>query len=203
MGGTFDPIHVGHLVAGSEALHEFDLDRVMFIPTGHPWQKSEYSDPEDRYMMALLGAESHRSFSVSRIELDRRGPTYTADTLQELHDFYGPGTELFFIAGADAILQLQTWEHVDQLKKLTEMIAVTRPGFDLKNLDMLPEWPIVHVMEMPGIDISATDIRRNASVWAAEYESGLNEGIQLRGHALMVFGRRIDLLDSRSGRPVR
>jgi nicotinate-nucleotide adenylyltransferase len=159
MGGTFDPIHLGHLIAGSEAMHAFELDRVMFVPTGQPWQKSEYSDPEDRYMMALLGAESHVCFAVSRIELDRRGPTYTADTMQQLNDFYGSDVELFFIAGADAILQLQTWEHVDRLKGLTQMIAVSRPGFDLAKIETHADWPVVHAMEMPGIDISATSIR--------------------------------------------
>lgn len=159
MGGTFDPLHIGHLIAGSEAMHAFGLDRVMFVPTGHPWQKSSYSDPEDRYMMAVLGAQAHLSFSVSRIELDRRGPTYTADTMLQLRDFYGVDVELFFIAGADAILQLHTWEHVDRLKELTAMIAVSRPGFDLGGLDLGPESPQVHVMQMPGIGVSASDIR--------------------------------------------
>jgi nicotinate-nucleotide adenylyltransferase len=159
MGGTFDPLHIGHLVAGSEAMHAFDLDRVTFVPTGRPWQKSEYSDQEDRYLMTLLGAESHPCFSVSRIELDRRGPTYTADTMQELHDFYGPEVELFFIAGADAILQLHTWERVDRLKDLTVMIAVSRPGFELGEFKAEIDWPRVQVMEMPGIDVSASEIR--------------------------------------------
>src|SRR5918992_632830 len=89
MGGTFDPLHVGHLVAATEALHAFDLDLVLFVPTGRPWQKAGYSDPEDRYMMTMLAAEGHRSFAVSRVELDRRGPTYTADTIDELREFYG------------------------------------------------------------------------------------------------------------------
>ena len=159
MGGTFDPLHIGHLIASREAMHVFALDRVVFVPTGRPWQKSGYSDPEDRYMMALLGAQSHPSFSVSRIELDRRGPTYTADTMQQLHDFYGRDIELFFIAGADAILQLHTWEHVERLKDLTAMIAVSRPGFDLAQLSLGPDWPQVHVMQMPGIDVSASELR--------------------------------------------
>ena len=159
MGGTFDPIHVGHLVAGSEALHAFDLDRVLFLPSGSPWQKTGYSDAEDRYMMALLGAETHRSFAASRIELDRKGPTYTADTMQQLREFYGSDVKLYFIAGADAVLQLGTWERIDQLKDLMEFIAVTRPGFDLNTLAPQAAWPEVHMMEMPGIDVSATQIR--------------------------------------------
>lgn len=159
MGGTFDPIHIGHLIAGSEAMHAFDLDRVTFVPSGHPWQKSDYSEPEDRYMMTLLGAESHTAFAVSRIELDRRGPTYTADTMEQLREFYADAVELFFIAGADAILQLHTWEKLDRLRDLVQMIAVSRPGFDLDRLEQRPEWPRVHVMEMPGVDVSATSIR--------------------------------------------
>jgi nicotinate-nucleotide adenylyltransferase len=159
MGGTFDPIHIGHLIAGSEAMHAFDLDRVTFVPSGHPWQKSDYSEPEDRYMMTLLGAESHTAFAVSRIELDRRGPTYTADTMEQLREFYADAVELFFIAGADAILQLHTWEKLDRLRDLVQMIAVSRPGFDLDRLEQRPEWPHVHVMEMPGVDVSATSIR--------------------------------------------
>lgn len=159
MGGTFDPIHLGHLVAGSEALHAFDLDRVLFVPSGRPWQKSGYSDAEDRYMMALLGAETHRCFAVSRVELDRRGPTYTADTMLQLKQFYGPDVKMYFIAGADAILQLSTWERIDQLRDLTDMIAVTRPGFELSDFSAEAGWPDVHVMQMPGIDISASEIR--------------------------------------------
>lgn len=159
MGGTFDPIHVGHLVAGIEAMHSFRLDQVMFVPTGQPWQKSGYSDPEDRFMMVTLGAAGHRCFAVSRIELDRRGPTYTADTIDELKKFYGESSDLYFIAGADAIKQLGTWQHLDRLKDRVEMIAVTRPGYELNGFASQPDWPKVHIMEMPGIDVSATQIR--------------------------------------------
>ena len=102
MGGTFDPIHIGHLVAASEALHVFELDRVLFVPTGQPWQKSSYSDAEDRFLMTSLGAATHRCFAVSRIELDRKGPTFTAETMRTLRDFHGADTKLFFILGADA-----------------------------------------------------------------------------------------------------
>ncbi len=159
MGGTFDPIHIGHLIAGSEALHAFSLDQVLFVPTGRPWQKSGYSDPEDRFMMTTLGADTHRCFAVSRMELDRRGPTYTADTMQQLYDFYRSEVELFFIAGADAISKLDTWERVDELGPRVEMVAVPRAGFDLDNLQPGDNWPQVHVMDMPMIDVSATQIR--------------------------------------------
>jgi nicotinate-nucleotide adenylyltransferase len=159
MGGTFDPIHVGHLIAGTEALHEFDLDLIVFVPTGQPWQKKEYSNPEDRFMMTVLGTAAHPMFAVSRMELDRRGPTYTADTMKQLRTIYSDRVSFFFIAGADAILQLGTWERLHELKDLTEMIAVTRPGFDLESLSPEPGWPQVHQLEMPLIDVSGSEIR--------------------------------------------
>jgi len=159
MGGTFDPIHVGHLIAASEALNTFDLDRVMFVPTGRPWQKSAYSDAEDRYLMTVLGAATNPRFAVSRIELDRRGPTYTSDTLQALRSFHGTGVTMFFIIGADAVLRLGTWNRVEELADLASVIAVTRPGFDLGRLNPEPWWPEVLPLEMPGIDVSSSDIR--------------------------------------------
>ena len=159
MGGTFDPIHLGHLVAGSEVLHRLELDRILFVPAGEPWQKELYSDPEDRYMMTVLGTEGHRSFAASRIELDRKGPTYTADTVDEIKAFYGDGTKLFFIAGADAILKLGSWQHLDRLTDTVEMIAVPRPGFDLADLSPEPGWPKVHVVDIPPMGVSATEIR--------------------------------------------
>ncbi len=159
MGGTFDPIHVGHLIAASEALHTFDLDRVMFVPTGRPWQKSAYSDAEDRYLMTVLGAATNPRFAVSRIELDRRGPTYTSDTLQALRSFHGDDVTMFFIIGADAVLRLGTWNRVEELASLASIIAVSRPGFDLAKLNPEPQWPEVLMLEMPGIDVSSSDIR--------------------------------------------
>ena len=162
MGGTFDPIHVGHLIAASEALHVFELDRILFVPTGQPWQKENYSDPEDRFMMTSLGASTHRSFAVSRIELDRKGPTFTADTMKTLKDFHGPDTQLFFILGADAAVRFGTWKKVEGLAELTELIAVTRPGFALGQIEPEPWWPHIHLMEMPGIDVSATEVRTRA-----------------------------------------
>ncbi len=159
MGGTFDPIHVGHLVAASEALSVFDLDRVVFVPTGQPWQKTNYSDAEDRFVMTSLGAATHRSFAVSRIELDRKGPTFTADTMRTLKEFHGDGTKLFFILGADAALRFGTWKKVEGLADHTELIAVTRPGFALGQIETDPSWPRINLMEMPGIEVSASDVR--------------------------------------------
>lgn len=159
MGGTFDPIHLGHLVAASEVLHAFALERILFVPAGQPWQRADYSDKEDRYLMTSLAAAQHPAFAVSRIELDRRGPTYTADTLEELHGFYEGNAEFYFIVGADAALKLGTWIGLERLRAVTEMVAVTRPGVDLGGLSPGPGWPQVHVLEMPDIGISATDIR--------------------------------------------
>ncbi|MGH2733990.1 MAG: nicotinate-nucleotide adenylyltransferase, partial [Actinomycetota bacterium] len=141
MGGTFDPIHVGHLVAASEALHSFELDSVTFVPAGEPWQKSTYAEPEDRLMMTVLGAASHSRFRVSRIEIDRKGPTYTADTMDSMRSFYGGEVELLFIVGADAALKLGTWVKVERLAEVAEVVAVTRTGFDLAELSPEVHWP--------------------------------------------------------------
>jgi nicotinate-nucleotide adenylyltransferase len=159
MGGTFDPIHVGHLVIASEALYEFRLERVTFMPTGQPWQKRSYSDREDRYLMTVLGTSGNPRFTVSRMELDRTGPTYTADTMRELKSFHGPDAELFFILGADAVLKLGTWERIDNLREQASVIAVTRPGFDLDNFKREKTWPEILVLASPPVDISSTQIR--------------------------------------------
>ena len=159
LGGTFDPIHLGHLAAATEAARKFDLERVVFVPAGEPWQKERYSAPEDRYMMTVLGTEGHESFSASRLELDRRGPTYTADTIDQMRGFYGREAQLFFIAGADAVLRLGTWRHLDRLAGEVEMIAISRPGSDLAALAPEPSWPLVHVVDITPVDVSASDIR--------------------------------------------
>lgn len=159
LGGTFDPIHLGHLVAASEALHQLGLDRVVFVPAGRPWQKAAYSDPEDRFMMTTLATATHPRFAASRIELDRRGPTYTVDTLATMRSFWGDGTALFFIAGADALAGLSTWKDVAGLARLAEVVAFPRGGMD--PAEVVPEdgWPSVHHLEMPAIGISGTAIR--------------------------------------------
>jgi nicotinate-nucleotide adenylyltransferase len=159
MGGTFDPLHIGHLTAASEARHAFDLDMVLFVPTGHPWQKRDYSDPEDRWIMAMLGARTDPHFAASRMEIDRRRLTYTVDTLSELHKFYAGAVELFFIAGGDAVLNLDTWHGLDRLAGLARIIAVNRPGFDLEGLKPGPKWPDVSRVEISGVHISSTELR--------------------------------------------
>jgi nicotinate-nucleotide adenylyltransferase len=166
MGGTFNPIHTGHLVTAEEARHAFSLDEVVFVPAGRPWQKeaSEVAAAEDRYLMTVIATASHPAFSVSRVEIDREGPTYTVDTLRAL-GAERPGSELFFITGADAILQILTWRDPAAVLREARFIAATRPGYDLDRLEKeLPEGleDRVRVMEIPALAISSTDVRRRA-----------------------------------------
>lgn len=162
MGGTFDPIHYGHLVCADEATWRFSLDEVIFVPAGQPWQKSEVTDAEDRYQMTVAATAEHPKFSVSRIEIDRRGPTYTADTLQMLADHYGASAELFFITGADAVLQILTWKDPEAVLSLARFVAATRPGYDLSKLgDKLDDR--VEALEIPALAISSTDIRERVN----------------------------------------
>ena len=162
IGGTFDPVHHGHLVAAEEARWQFGLDRVVFVPTGRPWQKPVGVSPaEDRYRMTVLATASNPAFEVSRLEIDHPGPTYTVDTLRRLRAAEPAGTRLFFITGADAVLQLLTWKEPDQVLALAEFIAATRPGFDLDALvGQVPgATGRVHPMEIPALAISSSDIR--------------------------------------------
>jgi nicotinate-nucleotide adenylyltransferase len=162
MGGTFDPIHLGHLVAAEEARWQFDLDRVVFVPAGQPWQKPVGVTPaEDRYQMTVLATASNPAFTVSRLEIDHPGPTYTVDTLRRLRAEQADGTCLYFIIGADAVLQLLTWKEPDQVLAKAEFIAATRPGYDLDRLvsQVLGAAGRVHRMEIPALAISASDIR--------------------------------------------
>ena len=161
MGGTFDPIHHGHLVAASEVQSYFDLDEVIFVPTGQPWQKSErkVSPPEDRYLMTVIATASNPRFSVSRVDIDRPGPTYTIDTLTDLHR-QRPDAELFFITGADALAQILTWRDVDEMFKLAQFVGCTRPGTEGLELplDQLPMDRIT-LLEVPALAISSTECR--------------------------------------------
>lgn len=156
MGGTFDPIHHGHLVAASEVAESFKLDEVIFVPTGEPWQKSKVTDGEHRYLMTVIATASNPRFRVSRVDLDRSGPTYTVDTLADLRKQY-PTSELFFISGADAIEQIFVWKDVEKLWDLAHFIGVTRPGHEL-SLRGMPE-EHVSLLEIPALAISSTDCR--------------------------------------------
>src|SRR2546430_12765020 len=130
MGGTFDPIHHGHLVAASEVQASFGLDEVVFVPTGQPWQKADYAvtPAEDRYLMTVIATAANPRFSVSRVDIDRSGPTYTIDTLRELRADRGEKTELFFITGADELEQISSWQNVEELVELAHFIGVTPTG---------------------------------------------------------------------------
>lgn len=158
MGGTFDPIHYGHLLTAEEALQQFDLERVIFVPTGQPWMKEHeaVSAPEDRYLMTVIATASNPRFRVSRMEVDREGPTYTVDTLKWMKDEHGPDADLFFITGADAILEIVGWKDPEELFELAHFIAATRPGYDITAFDA---HPAITVMKIPALAISSTDIR--------------------------------------------
>jgi nicotinate-nucleotide adenylyltransferase len=163
MGGTFDPIHHGHLVAASEVAQVFTLDEVVFVPTGQPWQKDDrkVSPSEDRYLMTVIATASNPRFSVSRIDIDRGGPTYTIDTLRDLRAEGGDEAELFFITGADALAQIMSWQDVNELFALAHFVGVTRPGHRLTG-DGLPE-DKVSLVEVPALAISSTDCRQRVA----------------------------------------
>ncbi|MFY1672654.1 nicotinate-nucleotide adenylyltransferase [Plantactinospora sp. WMMB334] len=159
MGGTFDPIHHGHLVAASEVADRFELDEVVFVPTGQPWQKADepVSPAEDRYLMTVIATASNPRFQVSRADIDRGGPTYTVDTLRDLHSVYGPKVQLFFITGADALEKILSWKDLDQMFELAHFIGVTRPGFVLSDAHLPAD--TVSLVEVPAMAISSTDCR--------------------------------------------
>ncbi len=160
MGGTFDPIHHGHLVAASEVAARYNLDEVIFVPTGRPWQKSNVTATEDRYLMTVIATASNPRFKVSRVDIDREGPTYTIDTLRDIQALH-PNAELFFISGADAISQILSWKDVDKLWGQAHFVAVTRPGHELHLPQNAPEGAI-DILEIPALAISSTDIRERA-----------------------------------------
>ncbi|MEV4707085.1 nicotinate-nucleotide adenylyltransferase [Actinoplanes sp. NPDC049316] len=157
MGGTFDPIHHGHLVAASEVQSRFDLDEVVFVPTGQPWQKGAVSPAEDRYLMTVIATASNPRFHVSRADVDRDGLTYTIDTLRDLRAVYGPETELYFITGADALERILSWKDALEMLSLAHFIGVTRPGFELSAAH-LPEKSVT-LVEVPAMAISSSDCR--------------------------------------------
>ena len=193
MGGTFDPIHVGHLTAAEEARAQARLDQVIFVPTGHPWQKEgrRVAPPEDRYLMTVIATASHPAFSVSRIEIERDGPTYTVDTLLELRRGFGDAVDLFFITGADAILEIFSWKDPEEILGLAHFIAATRPGYDLTRFEAEAptRHPRVSVMEIPALAISSTDIRdRVARGWPIRYL--VTEGVKTYIDKAGIYGGR-------------
>ncbi|MGD9959603.1 nicotinate-nucleotide adenylyltransferase [Nocardioides sp.] len=171
MGGTFDPIHHGHLVAASEVQSWFGLDEVVFVPTGDPWQKSSHvvSPAEDRYLMTVIATAANPRFNVSRVDIDRQGPTYTIDTLRDLSAVM-PDAELYFITGADALANIFTWRDAAGLFELANFVGCTRPGYDMDpaTLSGIPH-DRVTMVEIPALAISSTDCRerkkRGEPVW--------------------------------------
>jgi nicotinate-nucleotide adenylyltransferase len=165
MGGTFDPIHHGHLVAASEVQSWFGLDEVVFVPTGEPWQKSsrEVTSGEHRYLMTVIATASNPRFTVSRVDIDRGGPTYTIDTLRDLAAAM-PDTDLFFITGADALAEIFTWRDAADLWSLAHFVGCTRPGYEMdgSTLDGIPPDRLT-ILEIPALTISSTDCRNRTA----------------------------------------
>jgi len=161
MGGTFDPIHNGHLVAASEVAWALNLDEVVFVPTGNPNFKQDrnVTPAEHRYLMTVIATASNPQFSVSRVDIDRPGVTYTVDTLRDLKAQY-PDADLFFISGADAISQILNWKDADQIWEYADFVAVGRPGSSME-LAGIPAGEVTKV-EIPALAISSTDCRRRA-----------------------------------------
>lgn len=168
MGGTFDPIHHGHLVAASEVADLFQLDEVVFVPTGQPWQKHDrrVTAPEDRYLMTVIATASNPQFSVSRVDIDRGGPTYTKDTLRDLHEL-NPDADLYFITGADALGSILSWQNWEQMFSIARFVGVSRPGYELDGKHIsaaMRELPddALSLVEVPALAISSSDCRKRA-----------------------------------------
>ncbi|OBF96145.1 nicotinic acid mononucleotide adenylyltransferase [Mycobacterium sp. 852002-51152_SCH6134967] len=167
MGGTFDPIHNGHLVAASEVADRFGLDEVVFVPTGQPWQKDrDVTAAEDRYLMTVIATAANPRFSVSRVDIDRGGPTYTKDTLRDLHAL-NPDADLYFITGADALASILTWQNWEDMFAIANFVGVSRPGYELDGKHIaaaVKELPddALRLVEVPALAISSTDCRNRA-----------------------------------------
>ncbi|GIF16116.1 nicotinate-nucleotide adenylyltransferase [Actinoplanes teichomyceticus] len=161
MGGTFDPIHHGHLVAASEVQARFGLDEVTFVPTGQPYEKGRVSPAEDRYLMTVIATASNPRFHVSRADLDRDGPTYTVDTLRDMRAVYGQSAELYFITGADALSRIMSWKDAMTMLGLAHFVGVTRPGFELSAANLPAE--SVTLVEVPAMAISSSDCRQRVA----------------------------------------
>ncbi|HOM72971.1 MAG TPA: nicotinate-nucleotide adenylyltransferase, partial [Armatimonadota bacterium] len=168
IGGTFDPVHIGHLIIAQEAWHKLELEKVVFVPAGIQPHKPDrpVTDREHRFNMVKLAVEDNPVFEVSRAELDRPGPSFTVDTLAEFKRIYGDETRLFFIAGADAILEIQTWHQPDKIIEYAALVAAARPGYDLSRAKkLLPEEFLQRIifLEAPSVDISATQLRERVA----------------------------------------
>ena len=162
LGGTFDPVHLAHVALAQAALQALQLDQVRWIPAGQPWQKvdRDVSAAEDRYLMTVIATASNPRFSVSRVDVDREGPTYTVDTLRDIREERGGDVDLYFITGADALTQILTWHKVHSLFELAHFVGCTRPGADLTSatVEAIPH-DRVTLLEVPALAISSTDCR--------------------------------------------
>lgn len=161
MGGVFDPIHYGHLFTAEEARVKFKLDKVIFVPCRQPAHKREndISDPEHRYLMTVMATSNNQFFEVSKVELNRPGPSYSIDTVKEFLKKYNHEVKIFFVTGTDAFLEVDSWYKSAELIKLCQFVAATRPGYNLSKLDQKFK-KIIKIMEIPALSISSTYIRR-------------------------------------------
>jgi nicotinate-nucleotide adenylyltransferase len=196
MGGTFDPLHWAHLIVAEEARIRFELDKVLFIPAGQPPHKVAYemSSPEHRYAMTLLGTAINPAFEVSRIELDREGPSYSVDTIRMLKESYGPAVEVYFIMGADEALDILSWHDAESLPGLVKFIVAPRPGCDMAELAArLPArfYGAMLPLPMSPVDISATDLRaRTASGKSIRYLVPDEVEAYIRKHKLYTRSKK-------------
>jgi nicotinate-nucleotide adenylyltransferase len=168
IGGTFDPIHYGHLAAAEEARVKVELEKVIFVVAGLPPHKldEEVTPVEHRLAMVGLGIASNPHFEISRVDVDRPGPSYTVDTISILQEQWGAETEFFFVMGLDSLLELPTWHEPHRLIRLCRLIAVRRPGFQVDLAQLEARVPgisaRVEIIDMPEMDISSTDLQRRA-----------------------------------------
>lgn len=166
MGGSFDPIHNGHLVLAEQVRTRFQMDKIIFIPSGNPPHKDNLASKDHRYNMTKLAIEDNEFFEISRIELDQDHKTYTIDTVKRLKEMYGDATEVFFITGADMMLDLPTWKKFEELVTLCKFIGSTRPGVDYTELSdqidaLVRDYKAdITITQVPALAISSTDIRR-------------------------------------------
>lgn len=168
MGGTFDPIHLGHISAAQQVAKQLGLDEVVFVPASAPWQKTTHASVSQRLEMTMLAISDYPNFSISTVDIDRPGPTYTVDTLRDLHSAF-EDSELFFITGADSLNTIHSWKDFDLLWSMAKFVGVNRPGHSLE----IPKSPpgAITLLDISALPISSSQIR--AKVDAGESLAGL------------------------------
>ena len=167
MGGTFDPIHFGHLAAAEAVRTELNLEKVLFLPAGRPAHKQNQiiTEPKSRFIMTALAVANNPNFEASSLEIERPGTTYTIETIKQLITIYGSEAEIYFIIGADSVFELPSWYKVRELLRICKIVVVTRPGFDNEVLEqkineLTEEYNgDIYLIEIPSLEISSTDIR--------------------------------------------